>query len=803
MMIEGVHAMDRWTVWIKNTCKIWGTYFASFLFPAIILWVSLWLNGVFPFGDKTILSTDLDGQYSAYLAYFQSVLQGENDFFYTFSKVLGGDFWSFGAYYLFSPFNLLLCLGGQADLPILVQVIVTLKLCCCGLTMNCFLQSRKKSNWTVVFSVCYALMGYNMVYFYHLMWLDGVILFPLIILGVDQLIDERHVYKYIFALCAALCCNYYIGYMICVAVVIYTLLRIGFSSKNEKVYVTFGRFVRASILAGCLAAFVLLPTALSLVGGKRSPMTDSPWERNWNAHDLLKAFLPLPLQRIDGVVWNPNAPLIYCTMLAVVLAFLFFFLPNVNRYKKIEYGILLLILFAMSLFYGSDTIWHAWNRPTGFPYRYSFILTFMILMVAYEAAIMINWKTAYSKWLSVIVVLLILGDMTWNAAYSLNAAQDAGAQSLASYQEKLAGVESRLRELPNTDDFYRIEKTYDVRLNDAMRYGYSGLSHFSSSDKTNVTEFMDRMGYTTNRGGAVNWSGYTGESTIVSDSLFALRYLLAEDDPGEPWVKLQQGVYENPYALPIASLFTSDIVNIEGDENPFELQNQIYGDKVLKRLEIIPSRQPESETSVYYEIKIDSSDALPVYLYLATEDRNGIMVSVNGGDKMPYKTSFQNGVLCLGEYSGGIITLCLESEQLDNLQIVPLVYQLDLKQFGSETEKIKTNAVAFTKQSSSYLIGSVTIKDGESGILLFSIPYDKGWSILLNGEKASAEEFLGALMGVRIGEGTYSMELRFRPRGWYVGVLVSVVTLVYLLAFEFGMRQRLRSISFLKRKEIR
>ena len=71
---------------ISNSVKLISSYVISFLMPIFILMVCFKLNSVFPFGDSMIYSTDLDGQYSAYLSYFQSVLRGENDFFYTFSK---------------------------------------------------------------------------------------------------------------------------------------------------------------------------------------------------------------------------------------------------------------------------------------------------------------------------------------------------------------------------------------------------------------------------------------------------------------------------------------------------------------------------------------------------------------------------------------------------------------------------------------------------------------------------------------------------------------------------------------------
>lgn len=774
--------MKKRIVWAKDLYKLYGTYFMSFVVPAVVFGIGLYLHGVFPFGDCTILVSDLKGQYSSFFAYLQSVLHGKNDFFYTFSKVLGGGFWDFGAYYLFSPFNLLLCFGEKKDIPFLIELIAILKLSCCGLTMNCFLQSRKKTAWTVVFSVCYALMGYNMVYLYHLMWLDGVILFPLIILGIDRLIVEqkRCEMGYSIALAAALCCNYYVGYMICVAVAIYTVIRVGFSVEKHNKLIVFGLFARNSILGGGLAAFVLIPTAVSLLEGKRGEMVDSFWKRNWNICDFFKALLPMPLHSADANFWNPSAPIVYCTIPVSLFALLFFFEHTVTYKKKLEYVILLGILIMMSLFCGSDTFWHALNHPAGFPYRYSFILTFIMITIAYEGITHISWEFIHKKWVLAFLSFLILVELGINTVSALGRAQNVDPQGMRQYQEKVAAIGSKLEELPPNIDFFRIEKVYDVHLNDAIMFGYNGLSHFSSSDKIKITDFMGKMGYTYFLGNG-NWSGYTGKSTIVSDSLFALRFVFAEESPGKPWILYKKGIYENPYALSVANVFPQDVDNVVMDENPFEIQNQIYGSKVLKRLDIIPFNHLGNETCTY-NIRADFEESSPVYLYLDTEDRNGISVSVNGGEEFSYKTAFENGVLYLGEYGIENIVLQLSSDNLKRLS--PVVYQLDWSQFAECTEKIRENAVKINQISSSRLNGIVSVRNDGQQVLLFSIPYDRGWRVYLNGEKVTPKEYFGALMGIEIEKGEYRIDMIYKPWGWYVGIFISILSLGMIVCIK-------------------
>ncbi len=76
-----------------------------------------------------------------------------------------------------------------------------LKIGACGLTSYIFLNRVFRKAWSsLIFSVCYALMSFNMVYLSHIMWLDGVILLPIVVLGIHRIIDKKRPLCYIISL---------------------------------------------------------------------------------------------------------------------------------------------------------------------------------------------------------------------------------------------------------------------------------------------------------------------------------------------------------------------------------------------------------------------------------------------------------------------------------------------------------------------------------------------------------------------------------------------------------------------------
>lgn len=81
----------------------WKLYAAAFAAPVLLLAAVCAAAGFAPFGDKTLLTVDMNGQYVAFFSQLRSILLGKDDLLYTFGKALGGDMIGLFAYYIAQP----------------------------------------------------------------------------------------------------------------------------------------------------------------------------------------------------------------------------------------------------------------------------------------------------------------------------------------------------------------------------------------------------------------------------------------------------------------------------------------------------------------------------------------------------------------------------------------------------------------------------------------------------------------------------------------------------------------------------
>ena len=105
-------------------------------------------------------------------------------------------------------------------------------------------------------------------YSWNIMWLDCILLFPLIMRGLERLVQEKKGLLYSIALGVSILSNYYISIMTCIFMVIYfaalLVLEAG-KGKRAGFYLSAAvRFVLYSLAAGGLAAAVLLPEIYAL-----------------------------------------------------------------------------------------------------------------------------------------------------------------------------------------------------------------------------------------------------------------------------------------------------------------------------------------------------------------------------------------------------------------------------------------------------------------------------------------------------------------------------------------------------------
>lgn len=118
-------------------------YSLSILIPVFLLLFIFILFSMTPFGNRTWLTVDLGQQYVDFFAYYQdTLLHHPEQFFYSFSKSIGGEMVSLWSYYLFSPFNLIFLMIPKSYITMGVSLLIFLKLIFCTSALPIFLDKK-------------------------------------------------------------------------------------------------------------------------------------------------------------------------------------------------------------------------------------------------------------------------------------------------------------------------------------------------------------------------------------------------------------------------------------------------------------------------------------------------------------------------------------------------------------------------------------------------------------------------------------------------------------------------------------
>ena len=162
-----------------------------------------------------------------------------------------------------------------------------------------------------------------MIYQHNTMWIDCMMLLPLVALGIEKLISEKKYKLFTLSLGLAIFTNFYIGYMMCIFCFIYFFYAYFCIDKNplgEKKH-----FLRALVRMGLfsaiavgLAACIILPTYYSLGFGKTT--FSDPTYSYKPRFDLLDLAAKLFLNSYDTV--RPEGlPILYCGIMSSGVAY--------------------------------------------------------------------------------------------------------------------------------------------------------------------------------------------------------------------------------------------------------------------------------------------------------------------------------------------------------------------------------------------------------------------------------------------------------------------------------------------------
>lgn len=624
-----------------------GYLLLAFFIPALLMFAVYAVWGVHPFGESSVLVLDLNGQYVYFFQALRDFVYGEGSLLYSFSRALGGEYLGIYAYYLASPLSYIVALFPEHMLLEALYTILVIKVGLCGLTMAIYLRVSRKIQkpLCVAFSILWALSAYAVVYQHNTMWIDCVALFPLLVLGLERIIDRRGCLLFILSLGCCLLFNFYIGYMCCLFCLLYFFVYYAASGNVPGERHHFGRALlrvgASSILGILLSCIIVLPTYVSLQFGKTE--FSVPNFSFTSRFDILNFLSKLFVGSYDTV--RPEGlPLLYCGIVVVLLAPLYFICRRVPLREKISYGLLALFLAFCMTCNTLDMVWHGFQQPNWLNYRYSFMLCFLLILFAAQAmqdlrqigmrplivtaaALVLllgimqkmdfeNLPDLSSVWLSTALILIyslllfafsrpdikhaaaiilcgvVSAEAFGAALLNLNSLHnDVVISSYASYHDFIDALQPIVDEVKSSDtSFYRMEKVMNRYTNEPLSLGYRGLSNSTSTLNTETIDFLFDMGYASKS----HWSKYIG-GTPVNDSLVGLKYIIDysyEEHPlFEEYKSDANTVYTaflNPYALSLCVAANEEIKNLNPDDydSPFTYMNAMVSALLGREVEL-------------------------------------------------------------------------------------------------------------------------------------------------------------------------------------------------------------------------
>lgn len=399
------------SVWKNNQYS----FLAAIIAAVIMLFVYMCYR-FFPLGDNVILRMDLYHQYAPLFAeLYDRIFQGKT-LLYSFTSGLGSGFLGNYFNYLSSPTLLFVLIFGHANVPEAIAAMVLTKASVSAFTFSYMLKriTGKYDLTSTAFGLMYAFSGWFVAYYWNVMWLDAMSLFPLVMLGIWLIIKKYKPMTYIVTLALTLVTNYYMGYMVCILSVImflyfyfseYTIsekehpdyiikLKYRHSAQtgffNSKLLRSGSLFAVSSIGAACIAAFALVPVYFAL---KHSSATSSTFPTDYADYFTMFDFLANHLPGLSTTIRSSGAdvlPNIYCGTLTIMLVPLYFFCKKFSLREKLATTLTLaLFYFSFNVNY-LNYIWHGFHFPNDLPYRFSFAYSFFLVFIAYKVIISID-----------------------------------------------------------------------------------------------------------------------------------------------------------------------------------------------------------------------------------------------------------------------------------------------------------------------------------------------------------------------------------------------------------------------------
>lgn len=361
--------------------------------------VELAARGVEPFGPTSRAFNDLANQYVPFHDTFWDLAHGraQGDLLFSWQAGFGTGFLANFATYLTNPFSLLALVVPRADVPMAVYAVTPLSMAAAAAAMTSYLKvltpvrtgdpagasgaggdrSPQYAAWgRVVLGASYGLCGWAFNASYIPMWQWGLVALPLLGFAAEWCLRRQRWIPAALIVALAWYGNFFTAVMATIAIAVIFAVRLVLLDAGVR------ERIAASARAGtAVAAGVALNAPLILVSFKASKaaaLTNAPPLSHAPIDVFLAQFLP-------ATSFSTDVPLVFTGLLALVLAITFPANPGIARRTRAVWSAAVLLV-ALSFQWGpTQYIWHGMERPNGGHYRETWVLSALIVILAWQS----------------------------------------------------------------------------------------------------------------------------------------------------------------------------------------------------------------------------------------------------------------------------------------------------------------------------------------------------------------------------------------------------------------------------------
>ncbi len=721
------------------------TYIINVALFLIIFITPFIIFGVTPFGKYALQESDITVQFKPLLYNFLTKLRTGTLLNYSFNNGLGNPFIFEFLYYLASPLNIVGIFF--TDTNAMYFAVILCKLILTVLFMNYYVCKKTKNESVIIIAtLSYVFSGWFLSFSLFNIWLDIVMVFPLFQYGLEKILDEHKSHLYIITLSYMLIANLYLSMSVCVYALLYFIIYELVYKKDsikEKI-LSFDYIALSTLFALLISSFYLFAWYDSII--KMGIGVGAPIETDY--HLSISTFL--------STLFYPNIKLfndlkgetfVNIAIPSIVLITYIAYIFNSDKPLRNRIFVVLISIITIAIIFIPKLNYYmsGFRYPRGFPYRYSFIISFLLILLFINT---VN-KERINKRSYIIAIFITIILYIFSCKNSINTELVITSTFLL--------VFILLFLLYDDNKYYKI-LTIICFILQVFVGNYSAFKFTNTIDNTNsYTYNLDNARYRINSKEDNNNTLYSNtKSTYFFSSMSYVKY-----------IRLMKLLGVNTFSTSFSAIndkeeVASMLFNVKNSHSNYYLE-KIYSvnKKVLE----------------YYPNEFSIKENYEALLYNMTGITDLFNEKEIKGYKIDNKYTFYIPYHYYFIYDEAQTAHNIK-QNIDESDGTITIYTFKESKLEEIYSYLAKNQIKYTYYNDNHIIGNVNVDEDQ--LIFTSIPYDKDWEVKIDGKKVKTREILESLLGVEVTPGQHRIELKYKTH-YLVPAIISITSFILLV----------------------